>query len=293
MSSGGQADFRLGTGAKLIWAHQVEFTCIQTGWAHYRHPHWIFDYLYRGRLSQRVGRGKAFTRFSGVAGLYQPGCAYHEQYEHGSLLKSSYIRFVVNGKANEVLRRLTKGSGWCNIRDPDKVIEDRLQRIVEEWRQRQPNYELFTQGLFLELLGWLTRTQPVGPNQRLLRLPVPAMERQDLSGRVESFIRSHVAEPLHVADLAQHVGLSVSALTHTYPALAGESPYQTIQRIKLEAAKRLLSQDRLSVKEVASRLSFSSEFHFSRLFKRLEGIAPQEYRRLVEKFLRSQPLTAD
>jgi AraC-like DNA-binding protein len=75
--------------------------------------------------------------------------------------------------------------------------------------------------------------------------------------------------------------MSTSAFAHAYPRLAGESPYCTVRRLKLEAAKRFLLQDGLSVKECAERLGFSSEFHFSRLFKRLEGLSPTRYRHVL------------
>jgi AraC-like DNA-binding protein len=59
-----------------------------------------------------------------------------------------------------------------------------------------------------------------------------------------------------------------------------------VQRLKLEAAKCFLLQEGLSVKECAVRLGFSSEFHLSRLFKRLEGLSPTRYRHaLTEKAL--------
>jgi AraC-like DNA-binding protein len=181
------------------------------------------------------------------------------------------------------LRKLTGRANWCHVRDPDHVIADRLRRIGEWLFHRQPGFELLAQGAFVELLGRLVTAQPDGPQQKVLRLPVPASERKDLPGRVENFIRARLTDPLRVTDLAQHVGLSASALAHAYPALAGESPHRTIQRLKLEAAKRLLLREGLSVKEAAARLGFSSEFHFSRLFKQLEGIAPQEYRRALLK----------
>jgi len=80
--------------------------------------------------------------------------------------------------------------------------------------------------------------------------------------------------------------MSVSAFAHAYPRRAGESPNRTVRRLKLEAAKRFLLQDGLNVKECAERLGFSSEFHFSRLFKRVEGMSPSDYRRaLMEKLL--------
>ena len=47
---------------------------------------------------------------------------------------------------------------------------------------------------------------------------------------------------------------------------------------KVETAKRLLLYSRLSVKEIAARLSFSDQYYFSNYFKRKTGAAPRTYR---------------
>jgi AraC-like DNA-binding protein len=105
-----------------------------------------------------------------------------------------------------------------------------------------------------------------------------------MPARVECYIREHITRPVRVADLARHVNLSVSSFAHAYSALTDESPYQTVSRLKIEAAKRLLLQEGLNVKETALRLGYSSEFHMSRAFKRLEGVSPKQHiRSLTEK----------
>jgi len=281
MGIGGQLDSRITARLMLAYTGVTRFDT--TGWAHPHPKRWALDYIHHGRQRQRVRRGQPFTRLSGVAALYAPGCEYYEWRDTGGSLDESYIMFAVNGPVEAMLRGLTGRAGWCHVRDPEHVIGDRLRRIGDWLFHRQPGFELLAHGVFIELLGRLAMTQPVSPQQRVLRLPVPAAERRDLPGRVENFIRGHLASALRVTDIARHVGLSASALAHAYPALAGESPHRTIQRLKLEAAKRLLLQDGLSVKEAAGKLGFSSEFHFSRLFKRLEGIAPQQYRRALLK----------
>ena len=50
-------------------------------------------------------------------------------------------------------------------------------------------------------------------------------------------------------------------------------------KLKIEAASALLTCTDLSVKEIAAKLSFSSEFHFSKQFKSKTGLAPIYYRR--------------
>jgi AraC-like DNA-binding protein len=100
-----------------------------------------------------------------------------------------------------------------------------------------------------------------------------------LPQQVAAFLDAHLEQPLAVADLAAAVGMSESAFAHAYPRAAGETPYQAILRSKITAAKRLLISDGLSVKTTARALGFSTEFNFSRAFKRVEGMAPSHYAR--------------
>lgn len=267
---------------QMFWACHGLVILSETGWGCWKHDWWVIDVTRHENMRQRIGNGREFQRAPGIVSLYAPGCRYYEYYRQGSPQEVNYVSFIAHGRALTYLRRLTGRDKWCHFRDPDKIIAERLASIGQEWKKRQPGYEYVTQGELIQLLGWLFRSQPVGKHERILRRPVPNEDRKDLPGRVESFIRAHLTESLHIADLARHVGLSVSVLTHTYPGLAGESPYRTIQRLKLEAAKQLL-QDGLTVKEVAGQLRFSSESHFSRLFKRLEGISPLEHRRMIMK----------
>jgi AraC-like DNA-binding protein len=56
-----------------------------------------------------------------------------------------------------------------------------------------------------------------------------------------------------------------------------------IQRARLDQARLLLADDRLSVKDVAAQLSFSSEFYFSHFFRRHTGMSPTRFRRHLKK----------
>ena len=272
--------------AKLLLAYAGATPFVVTRWKHCRHRCWVLDYINQGQQQQRVGRGKAFTRVSGVAALYAPGRDYGERQIAGCSIGESYVMFDVRGAAEGWLRELVEGRGWCHFRDPDHLISASLQRAAELVFYRRPGYHLLAHGTLLELLGLMVTAFPVAHNLRDVRATTSAASRHELICATECFINDHIAEPVRVADLASHAKMSASAFAHAYPRLTDESPYHTVRRLKLEAAKRFLLQDGLSVKECAERLGFSSEFHFSRLFKRVEGMSPSHYRHaLMEKVL--------
>ena len=263
--------------ARLYRAYSGVSSFPSTEWAHPRPGAWVIDYIHQGQQPQRIGTGQKFTRLSGIAALYAPGTRWHEWRTAGGSLNESYLIFDLHGELAESFRRLAGRAGYCHFRDPDQMIGHRLQQIAELLFQARPGAPVFAHGILLELLGLVLTAQPVRPRLREVRETGRTREARHLPGRVESYIRQHITQSIRVAELARSVGLSVSAFGHAYPRLAGESPYRTVLRLKVQAAKQLLLQEGLSVKATAAQLGFPSEFQFSRTFKLVEGVAPKRY----------------
>lgn len=283
MGIGGRFDSRLETHhARLTIAYTGTTAFTTTAWSTIRARSWVLDIINHGQQPQRVGRGREFTRLSNVAALYEPGVEYHEYRQAGGRIEESYILFELDGRLGKEFRALTRPAKYCHIQDPDQIIGDRLRRLGELLFERRPRYEWVAQGIFVELLGLILQSKPLEPTLRVVRVERKT-KGSDLVGTVEQYIRVHVSEPIFIQQLARQVKMSETKFAHAYPALAGESPYQTVLRLKVEEAKRLLLQEQLSVKEAANRLGFSSEFHFSRVFKQLEGVAPSAYQRALTK----------
>ncbi|MEI6070745.1 MAG: AraC family transcriptional regulator [Verrucomicrobiae bacterium] len=262
--------------AALEIAHTGASRFHTTRWTHHCLPYWVLDEINQGRQKQRIGKGKVFTRLSGLAAFYAPGCEYHEWQSDGGSLRESFMVFSAWGDLEMTLRRLVGRRGWCHILDPEHLIGDRLQHLGDLVFRRRPGFGLLAHAAMLELLGMLVVAPRVGPTRFEVRAETWGRKR-DLVQSVEGYVRDHVAEPLSVVDLAVHLKMSLPTFSRTYPRVAGETPGCTVRRLKVEAAKRLLLGERLGIKECALRLGFSSEFHFSRLFKRLEGLPPSEY----------------
>ena len=263
--------------ARLYLAYSGVTHYTASGWWHPRADDWVFDYIHQGRQPQRIGSGKQFIRLSGTGALYAPGTQYHEARRAGGTLDESYITFGLQGELARTFHALTGRAGYCHFRDADLLLSHRLRKLAELLFQARPGAHVLAHGVFLELLGYILTAQPAGAHLREVRDSSNTKADHDLPGRVERYIRQHIAGSIRVADLARCVGCSSSSFAHVYPRLTGESPYRTVLRLKVQAAKQHLLQDGLSVKETAGRLGFSSEFQFSRTFKLLEGAAPKRY----------------
>jgi AraC family transcriptional regulator len=58
----------------------------------------------------------------------------------------------------------------------------------------------------------------------------------------------------------------------------GETPHQYVLRTRIEQAKEFLRNPQTSVVEASARTGFVDQSHFSKVFRRIVGIAPSEYR---------------
>lgn len=96
--------------------------------------------------------------------------------------------------------------------------------------------------------------------------------------RVVAFMRTRLMHSVTVEELADHAGLSVSHFNRLFTSWAGCSPMRYFQRLRLEASRRLLADENLSIKQVALACGFKDPYHFSKVFSRHDGLPPSAYR---------------
>ena len=83
--------------------------------------------------------------------------------------------------------------------------------------------------------------------------------------------------------------VSEQHLCRLFKRSLGESPLHCAQLLRLEQAGSLLDRTDLSVAEIAERLGYSSQFHFSRSFKQAYGLSPTAYRAAFREGSASRP----
>lgn len=93
------------------------------------------------------------------------------------------------------------------------------------------------------------------------------------------YIDQHLQEPLTVALLAEQLGLSASYLSVLFKRETRETLSGCIRRKRVDTAKTLLQYTQYTSSEIAEYLCFSTDSHFSRIFRRYTGLTPGEYRK--------------
>lgn len=82
----------------------------------------------------------------------------------------------------------------------------------------------------------------------------------------------------HVDFYANALALSQNYLTRCVKEVSGKSPKQLLNEIIISQSKIYLLEDNLSISEIAYQLSFKDPAYFSRLFKKVTGLSPKQYK---------------
>ena len=102
--------------------------------------------------------------------------------------------------------------------------------------------------------------------------------RDPIVGKSLGLLHSRVAHPWTIADLAEQVGVSRSALVERFTRYLSEPPMTYLTRWRLQLALRALQKTSRGVAEIAADVGYESEAAFSRAFKREFGEPPGRYR---------------
>jgi transcriptional regulator GlxA family with amidase domain len=118
--------------------------------------------------------------------------------------------------------------------------------------------------------------RPGGQAQFSTALSLQAAE--DKFGALHNWIGQHLADDISLPVLARQAGMSERSFSRHYSQATGLTPVNAVERLRVEAARRLLSESRLPVKRISPRCGFGSEETMRRSFARLLATTPQDYR---------------
>jgi AraC-like DNA-binding protein len=146
----------------------------------------------------------------------------------------------------------------------EMLVMERLERLRQEATGEAD--DALVQFAFQELLALIVRD-----GQRVHSNPEESFEYSI------RYIEEHLQRHISIAELADIAGLTLTSYSRKFKKLIGMSPVDYMNGLRIEAAKKRLSEQGSTVKAVAAQVGFNSEFYFSRMFKEATGLAPNLY----------------
>jgi AraC-like DNA-binding protein len=93
------------------------------------------------------------------------------------------------------------------------------------------------------------------------------------------FIEQRYMDEIKLQDVAAQAAMSPTYFSTMFKLLKGKSFVEYVNDIRLREAMKLLKQTDESVEEISYRIGFNHLTHFHRMFKKITGLTPAEYRR--------------
>lgn len=262
------------------------------GQKHFRRTFSVFDLLYvkKGCLYM-TEENKEFAVKEGEYLILIPGREHYGHYPCTEETQLVWLHFTIEGGYDVVPKQ---SLSWQNviereatyvesvqyrfwIRQYAKVkqrerIEQLLQQLVELNEERDPDRSLKQLLYFVEFLWQLQKQE----------LHIPSASEKVCAEAV-ACIERHYAEPITIQQLAQSLRFHPDYITRCMQKTIGMSFVQYLNYYRLSKAKKWLAETNETIEAIAKRAGIEDGAYFSRLFKKIEGVTPTEYRRTVHR----------
>ena len=137
----------------------------------------------------------------------------------------------------------------------------------------QQMYRIYLEALLINILREQSSFQP---------LPIFASKadfQKSLYTQMIEYLKENLYGSLTLEGLQRKFSYSNTFLCTKFKEQAGESIMQYYNRLKIEEACRLMQRTEASLSEISMQLGFNNPYYFSRVFKKVKGVAPSEYRK--------------
>lgn len=172
------------------------------------------------------------------------------------------------------------------IRDYSKLLNDPVEfqggttallslKLYREFQDMDEVSSLAIESLTLEIIVAASRQRPFTAESRK-----PRWFKQ-----AEEMIHAGFAKSLHVNDIAESVGVHPVYFAGEFRKYYRCTVADYVRQLRITTACRELSGSNKSLARIALAVGFYDQSHFSRTFKRLMGMTPVQYRKLMSTHL--------
>jgi AraC-like DNA-binding protein len=193
---------------------------------------------------------------------------------------------------------------WLSREIFEKVLREdqKLSRGFAGWHKssftRHPNFPLMhfdRSGLIEQVFRLMYRVyceqEPQG--QEMLDVLLfavirelesrPAVEENRGVTLVRKFMNDNISRSISLDDMASAARIGKFQFAHIFKEQTGLSPMKYLRQCRVEAARQLLVNSSLGLKDIADKVGFSDENHLSRHIRRSFGLPPATLRRNAQK----------
>ncbi len=241
---------------------------------------WISTPLYDMKAEvEKEGRGRNGVIPQRSILITAPGVTTHISLSTPSVAFSAFVReHVLKEVADEIFGRQLDAIEILSPTATKDTYLGYLMRASEHMLDEPEDGQWRS-----DYLARAMAAQVLVRHAQLRDVPAVAESRAPLSAAqvraINDFMNSNLHGKFQFSDLAKSVGMSKTIFYERFACTMKQTPHQFLQKMRIERAKLLLGDGKLSLASVASACGFSDQSHMTRFFKRYLGTTPARYRR--------------
>jgi AraC family transcriptional regulator len=158
------------------------------------------------------------------------------------------------------------------------TYDDRLAALMravrEEVREGCASGRMYGEAISLALLAYLAGRYATPRSLASSDTGLSPTEKR----RLVDHIRENLIGSISVTELAGLVRMSPSHFSRVFKTSFGVTPYRFVMQERVEGAKAMLADAKLTASEVATAFGFASQSHFVKVFRQFTGVTPKQYK---------------
>jgi AraC-like DNA-binding protein len=253
-------------------------TLVCAGWESCRPDYELDRRTFPWLVVELVVRGEGGLDMEGRRYALRPGSLFcygpNTSHRITSDPQKPFLKYFVGFSGPEAQRVTTRGAlrvGEARQAVYPHELKEVLDRIIAEGNRKSPASSVIANDylrIFLRKLDECTAGTSGEPSRGL-----------DSYHRAKMFLEENFLRLARTEEAAHQLGMAPETLCRLFQHFSRTSPHQFVLRLRINLAVDLLLGTNLLVKQVAERVGFEDPFHFSRVFKKLQGVSPAAFQR--------------
>lgn len=153
-----------------------------------------------------------------------------------------------------------------------KVMPTMFEQLTEA-NNHANSADLQLKAVLYTLMGALVETAPASSNGNVIPNKWDMYTIQSME-----FIHAHYNEPISIEGLASHLKLDRKYFSAIFKEATGMPPQQYLLHYRMNKASELLEKSNYAIGEIANSVGYQDQLIFSKMFKRVKGVSPKQYR---------------
>lgn len=104
-------------------------------------------------------------------------------------------------------------------------------------------------------------------------------KKKDIIAEIKEYVKEHYNDQISLAELSERFFINPYYLSQLFKQKTGDTYLNFLAQIRINKSKELLEKTDMKVYEICQMVGYSDTQHFARLFEKLAGCKPSEYRK--------------